>query len=174
MTAFDYVVSGIFLVSIVLSIIRGFVREALSVAGWVVAFIVAGAYASFFEKFLPVEITGETLRISIAFVLAFLSVLLITALATMSLSVLIKGIGLGFIDRLLGSVFGFIRALAIVMLLVLIAGLTTIPNQVFWQQAALSRPLEAIAMQVLPWLPNDLSKRISYEKKKDLNMINYH
>ena len=173
MTAFDYVVSGIFLVSIVLSIIRGFVREALSVAGWVVAFIVAGAYASFFEKFLPVEITGETLRISIAFVLAFLSVLLITALATMSLSVLIKGIGLGFIDRLLGSVFGFIRALVIVMLLVLIAGLTTIPNQVFWQQAALSRPLEAIAMQVLPWLPNDLSKRISYEKK-DLNMINYH
>lgn len=166
MTAFDYVVSGIFLVSIVLSIIRGFVREALSVAGWVVAFIVAGAYASFFEKFLPVEITGETLRISIAFVLAFLSVLLITALATMSLSVLIKGIGLGFIDRLLGSVFGFIRALAIVMLLVLIAGLTTIPNQVFWQQAALSRPLEAIAMQVLPWLPNDLSKRISYEKKE--------
>jgi len=84
----------------------------------------------------------------------------------MLLSVLIKGIGLGFIDRLLGSVFGFIRALVIVMLLVLIAGLTTIPNQVFWQQAALSRPLEAIAMQVLPWLPNDLSKRISYEKKR--------
>lgn len=167
MTVFDYVVSGIFLVSIVLSIMRGFVREALSVAGWVVAFIVASAYASFFEQFLPAEITGETLRISIAFVLAFLSVLLITALATMLLSVLIKGIGLGFIDRLLGSIFGFSRALIIVMLLVLIAGLTTIPNQVFWQQAVLSRPLEAIAIQILPWLPNDLSKRISYERKED-------
>lgn len=166
MTVFDYVVSGIFLVSIVLSIFRGFVREALSIAGWVVAFIVASAYSSLFEQFLPAEITGETLRISIAFVLTFLSVLLITALAIMLLTTLIKGIGLGFIDRLFGSVFGFLRALAIVTLLVLIAGLTTIPNQLFWQQAVLSRPLEAIAVQVLPWLPNDLSKRISYERKE--------
>lgn len=165
MTVFDYVVSGIFLVSIVLSIFRGFVREALSIAGWVVAFIVASAYSSLFEQFLPAEITGETLRISIAFVLTFLAVLLITALAIMLLTTLIKGIGLGFIDRLFGSVFGFLRALAIVTLLVLIAGLTTIPNQLFWQQAVLSRPLEAVAIQVLPWLPNDLSKRISYERK---------
>lgn len=167
MTVFDYVVSGIFLVSIVLSIFRGFVREALSIAGWVVAFIVASAYSSLFEQFLPAEITGETLRISIAFVLTFLAVLLITALAIMLLTTLIKGIGLGFIDRLFGSVFGFLRALTIVTLLVLIAGLTTIPNQLFWQQAVLSRPLEAIAVQVLPWLPNDLSKRISYERKEN-------
>ena len=167
MTVFDYIVLGIFLVSIVLSIIRGFVRETLSIAGWIVAFIIAGAYTSYFEQFLPAEITGETLRFSIAFVLAFLSVLLMTALVTMLLSALIKGIGLGFIDRLLGSVFGFLRALIIVTLIVLIAGLTTIPNQVFWQQAVLSRPLEAIAVQVLPWLPNDLSKRISYERKEN-------
>jgi membrane protein required for colicin V production len=69
------------------------------------------------------------LRYAIAFVVTFLAVLLITALATMLLSALIKGIGLGFIDRLLGSVFGFIRALAIVILLVLMAGLTTIPTR---------------------------------------------
>ena len=167
MTAFDYVVSGIFLVSVILSIFRGFVREALSIAGWVVAFIVASAYASFFEQFLPAEITGETLRISIAFVLTFLSVLLMTALATMLLTTLIKGIGLGFIDRLFGSIFGFLRALVIVTLLTLIAGLTTIANQVFWQHAVLSRPLETIAIQVLPWLPTDLSKRISFERKEN-------
>ncbi len=166
MTVFDYIVLGIFLVSIVLSIIRGLVRETLSIAGWIVAFIIAGAYASHFEPFIPAEIVGETLRLSIAFVLAFLSVLLMTALITMLLTTLIKGIGLGFIDRLLGSIFGFLRALIIVTLIVLIAGLTTIPNQIFWQQAILSRPLEAIATQVLPWLPEDLSKRISYERKE--------
>ncbi len=165
MTVFDYVVSGIFIVSVILSILRGFVREGLSIAGWIVAFIAASSYASVMERFLPVEIVGETLRNAIAFVVTFLAVLLITALATMLLSALIKGIGLGFIDRLLGSVFGFIRALVIVILLVLMAGLTTIPSQGFWHQAALSRPLEAIAIQVLPWLPDDLSKRISYDRK---------
>jgi len=45
--------------------------------------------------------------------------------------------------------------------------LTTIPNQVFWQHAVLSRPLEVIALQILPWLPNDLSKRISFERKEN-------
>jgi len=167
MTVFDYVILSIFLVSIVLSIIRGFVRESLSIAGWIVAFIAAGAYAAYFEQFLPTEIIGETLRFSIAFVLVFLLILLMTALITMLLSALIKGIGLGFIDRLLGSVFGLLRALIIVTFITLIAGLTTIPNQVFWQQAVLSRPLEAIAIQVLPWLPSDLSKRISYERKEN-------
>lgn len=167
MTVFDYVVLGIFLVSIILSVIRGFVRESLSIAGWVVAFIAAGAYTSYFEPFLPMEIIGETLRYSITFALVFLSVLLITALMTMLLSALIKGIGLGFIDRLLGSLFGLLRALIIVTIITLIAGLTTVPNQSFWQQAVLSRPLEVIALQVLPWLPNDLSKRISFERKEN-------
>lgn len=154
--------------SIALSILRGFVRETLSIAGWVVAFIAAGAYSPFFEQFLPAEVTGETLRFSIAFVLTFISVLLITALAIMLLTALIKGIGLGFIDRLLGSIFGFLRALAIVTVIVLIAGLTTIPQQSFWQQALLSRPLETVAAQTLPWLPEDLSKRISYTSKESL------
>ncbi len=51
--------------------------------------------------------------------------------------------------------------------MVLLAGLTAIPKQVFWQQAVLSQPMETVAMQVLPWLPNDLSKHISYEKKEN-------
>ena len=129
------------------------------------AFIAASAYSPFFEQFLPAEVAGETLRSIVAFVLTFLVVLLVTALAIMLLTALIKGIGLGFIDRLLGSIFGFLRALIIVTVIVLIAGLTTIPSQSFWRHAALSEPLETVAIQVLPWLPEDLSKRISYEKK---------
>ncbi|UJP05271.1 MAG: CvpA family protein [Nitrosomonas sp.] len=168
MTIFDYVVGGVFVVSIVLSILRGFVRETLSIAGWIVAFIVAGAYSPYFEQFVPAEVVGETLRFSVSFVLTFLAVLLITALAIMLLTALIKGIGLGFIDRLLGSIFGFFRALVIVTVIVLIAGLTTIPHQSFWQQAMFSRSLETVALQVLPWLPEDLSKRISYERKESL------
>ncbi len=167
MTVFDYVVCGIFLVSIILSIIRGLVRETLSIAGWIVAFVVASAYAVHMEPYLPTELVGETIRFSISFVLTFISVLLLTALVTMLLSTLIKGIGLGFIDRLLGCIFGVLRALIIVTTIVLIAGLTTIPNQTFWQQATLSRPLEIIALQTLPWLPDDLAKRISFERKEN-------
>ncbi len=163
MTIFDYVVLGIFFISIILSIMRGVVREVLSIAGWVIAFVAAGSYAADFKPLLPSEVAGESLRIIVSFIVLFLSVLLITGLLTMLLSTLIKGVGLGFIDRLLGSVFGFLRALVIVMVLVLIAGLTALPQQSFWQQATLSHPLEVIAAKVTQWWPNDLSKRITYE-----------
>lgn len=167
MTIFDYVVLGIFFVSILLSIIRGLVREVLSIAGWVVAFIAASSYASDFEPYIPPEIGGESLRIIAAFVVVFLVVLIIAVLMTMLLSTLIKGVGLGFIDRLLGAFFGFARALIVVLVLVLTAGLTALPQQKLWQQAVLSEPLVTMATQILPWLPDDLSKRISYEKKPE-------
>ncbi len=163
MTLFDYVVLIIFFISIVLSIIRGIVREVLSIAGWVVAFIAAGTYATDFEPFVPAEI-GGSLRIVAAFVLVFIGTLLITVLITMLLNSLIKNVGLGFIDRLLGAVFGFARALIIVLTLVLIAGFTALPQQPVWQQAIFSEPLELMAKQVRSWLPDGLSKYISYDK----------
>ena len=164
MTIFDYVVLGIFAVSILLSIIRGLVREVLSIAGWVIAFVAASSYAGDFEPLLPSEVSGESLRMIVSFIALFISVLLVSGLLIMLLSALIKGVGLGLIDRLLGALFGFFRGLLVVMVLVLIAGLTALPQKSFWEQAQLSSQLETIALYVKEWLPDDLSKRINYER----------
>jgi len=164
MTIFDYIVLGIFAVSIVLSILRGLVREVLSIAGWVIAFVAASSYAGDFEPLLPSEVSGESLRMIVSFIALFISVLLVSGLIIMLLSVLIKGVGLGFIDRLLGAFFGFLRGLLVVLVLVLIAGLTALPQKSFWEQAQLSSPLEMVAVYAKKWLPEDLSKRINYER----------
>lgn len=163
MTIFDYVVLGIILVSVLLSIIRGFVRESLSLAGWIVAFVVASSFTVDFEPMLPSEIGGESIRLLAAFFVLFLSVLIVAVLITKLLSALIKNVGLGFIDRFLGAVFGFLRGLLAVTVLILIAGLTALPQQSFWQQALLSQPLESVAMKVMPWLPKGISSRIDFE-----------
>jgi len=168
MTIFDFVVIGIIGVSIVLSIMRGLVREVLSIAGWVIAFVAASSYAADFEPMLPSEISGESLRMIVSFVALFISTLLVSGLLTMLVSALIKGVGLGFVDRITGAVFGFIRGLAIVLVLVLMAGLTTVPQKSFWQQAQLSGTIEAMAIYVKRWLPNDLSKRISYDNNESV------
>lgn len=115
---------------------------------------------------LPSTITGESLRMLLAFAALFLSVLLAMALITMLISALVKTVGLGFADRFFGSLFGFMRGLLVVLLMVLAAGLTALPQEPFWQKALLSKPLETTAMMVMPWLPQDLSKRISYVKLK--------
>ncbi len=167
MTILDYVVLSIIFVSILVSIVRGFVREILSLAGWVIAFMIAASFASQFELLLPSSVTGESLRILIAFVVVFISVLLVMMLVTMLLSSAIKSVGLGFIDRLLGAFFGFLRGVVVVMILVLIAGLTGLPKQPFWQQALLSRPLETAATEVVAWLPIEISQRISFENDEE-------
>jgi membrane protein required for colicin V production len=83
-------------------------------------------------------------------------------LIAMLISALVRTVGLGFADRFLGSLFGFVRGFLVVLLIVLAAGLTALPQEPFWRKAMLSKPLETVAMRVTPWLPQDLSKRINY------------
>ena len=81
----------------------------------------------------------------------------------MVVSRLVKGAGFAFEDRLLGALFGLARGGLVVMVLVLLAGLTTLPRDPMWRNAMLSSPLEAFALYLKAWLPGDLSKRIKYD-----------
>ncbi len=162
MTIFDFVVLTIFVVSILLSVVRGIVRESLSLAGWVIAFMVAKEFDKDFVSVLPLSITGDSLRMLVSFSALFLSVLLVMSMITMLASALIKTVGLGSVDRFFGAFFGLARGLLVVLLLVLSAGLTALPQEPFWQKALLSKPLEAGVIMIMPWLPQDLSRRINY------------
>jgi len=166
MTIFDYAVLAILVLSILLSVVRGVVRELLSLAGWVIAFMVASSFAAAFSPMLPSAIIGDQFRGVLAFASIFLSALLAMGLLTMLISALVKTAGLGFADRFMGSLFGFARGMLVVLLAVLAAGFTTVPQEPFWKKATLSAPLETVAMMIIPWLPQDLSRHISYVKSK--------
>ena len=166
MTIFDYAVLAILVVSILLSVVRGVVRELLSLAGWIIAFMVASSFAAAFAPMLPSAIVGDQFRSVLAFASIFLSALLAMGLLTMLISALVKTAGLGFADRFMGSLFGFARGLLVVLLAVLAAGLTTVPQEPFWKKAMLSAPLETVAMMIIPWLPQDLTRHINYVKSK--------
>ena len=162
MTIFDLVVLIIFIVSVLLSIVRGIVRESLSLAGWVVAYMVAKIFAKDFVIVLPLSITDDSLRMVISYVAIFLAVLIVMSMVTMLASALIRTVGLGLVDRSLGALFGFARGLLVVLLLVLSAGLTTLPQEPFWKKALLSKPLETGVIMIVPWLPRGLTRRINY------------
>ena len=163
MTPFDYAVLLIVGVSVLLSVLRGMVREILALMSWFVAFWVANVYAGRLVPLLPDSIPNVSLRYLAAFVALFLVTMLVMSLITIALSELTKTIGLGPMDRLLGAFFGLLRGLLVVTILVLLAGLTGLPRQGMWRNAMFSAPLEAVAVKVKPWLPNDFSKRINYE-----------
>lgn len=162
MTIFDFTVLIIFVVSVLLSIVRGIVRESLSLAGWVIAYMAAKIFSKDFVSVLPTSISDESLRIVISFSAIFLSVVIVMSMVTMLASTLIRTVGLGSVDRTLGALFGFVRGLLVVLLLVLLAGLTTLPKEPFWQKALLSKPLETGVIMAMPWLPRGLSERVNY------------
>jgi len=163
MTVFDYTVLLIVGVSILISVMRGLVREALALAGWVAAIWVAVNYAVPLAPLLPEAVPNEALRLLAAFVALFLATLLLATLFSIALSELVKKLGMGAVDRGLGALFGLARGLLIVMVMVMLAGLTPLPHQGFWRNAMLSAPFEAFVVVVKPWLPEQLAKRINYD-----------
>lgn len=162
MTVFDYAVLVIIGVSILLSVMRGFLREVMALLAWVVAFWVANLYTASFAPMLPASIPSPELRLLAAFAALFLATLLVMTLIAITVGQLLKAIGVGTWDRALGAVFGLARGIIMVLVLVLLSGLTSLPKQPLWKNAMLSSPLEALVMQFKPWLPADLAKRLHY------------
>ena len=163
MTSFDYAVLAILGISILLSMMRGLVREVLALASWVVAFIVAKVYTLQLAPLLPESIPGEALKFLAAFIILFLATLLVCSLLAIALSHIFKQVGLSWLDRGLGAVFGLLRGVLILMVLVFLAGLTSLPKDARWRNAMFSAPLEAMVVSVLPWLPQDIAKHVKYD-----------
>jgi len=163
MTLFDLAVIVIVGLSVLLSLIRGLVREVLALAAWVVAFLAANLMAGQIAPLLPAAISTEELRLLVGFAGVFVAVLVAMSVLAIVASKLVKSAGLGLEDRLLGGVFGLARGLLVVMILVLLGGLTSLPRQAVWRNALLSGPLVTVAGTMKAWLPADLAQRITYD-----------
>lgn len=162
MTIIDIIVIAIVGISVVLGVFRGLVREVLALVAWVAAFLVANLLAPDAAKLLPQAMAGEEIRLLVSFVVVFIVVLVGLSVLAILASKLVKVVGLGPADRVVGGCFGLARGLLVVMILVLLAGLTSLPRQPVWRDGVLSGPLEASAEYIRGWLPADLSKRIKY------------
>lgn len=134
----DWVIIGILLVSCLFGLIRGFTREALSLAIWIIAALSARIFVDSVEPFLISIIDTPSVRTLTAFLIIFILALLLGALVQYWIGALIKASGLSFVDRALGVAFGIARGLVMVMLLiVLMLNLTQIKQDPWWNQSQL-------------------------------------
>lgn len=163
MTGFDYAVLIIVGLSVTFSIMRGAVKEVLAIIGWVAAFYVGRTYTDQLLPMMPPDIPTEPLRVLAAFLILFLATLLLATLLGIAISAIIRKIGLGWLDRLLGAVFGVLRGLLVVCVLVFLAGFTDYPKDSRWRNAMFSAPIEALVVSLLPWVPESMSQHIKYD-----------
>lgn len=163
MTIFDYIVLSIIGLSVILSVMRGVVREVLAIVGLVAAFYVGVTYTNQLLPMMPVDIPNEALRVLAAFLVLFLATLLLATLLGIALSAIFKKAGLGWLNRFLGALFGVARGLLIVCVIVFLAGLTDIPKDPRWRNAMFSAPIEALVVNLLPWVPESIAKQVKYD-----------
>jgi membrane protein required for colicin V production len=131
----DIVVLGIVVISALISLMRGFVREALSLLGWLVSFWLAVTFAGDLAESFLSGISVPSLRAAVAFTIIFVLVLVIMALINKLASQLVNKTGLTGTDRMMGMIFGLMRGVLVVSVLVFLAGFTAMPQDSWWQES---------------------------------------
>jgi len=155
----DIAVFSIIGLSILISLFRGFVKEALSLATWVAALAVAIMFSARVAGYIPASVESQTARVIIAFVALFIITLIAGAIINYLVSQVVDKTGLSGTDRMLGIVFGVARGGLIVAILVLLASLTNMPKETWWQSTLTLPFFETVAEQVKSVLPPDWQQR---------------
>ena len=124
--------------SCLIALFRGLVREALSLANWVVAALVARGASSEVSEWLAQWIDTPSIRYAVAFAALMLASLIIGGVLIGLVVRLVRASGLGFADRMLGLVFGFARGVLLVLLgLALVRFGLPVEEDSWWQSSIL-------------------------------------
>jgi membrane protein required for colicin V production len=161
-TAFDAAVLVIVVVSTLVALVRGVVREAVALGSWIAGIVLAFMFTVPLAAALPWLQDSPVAKHVLAFALILIGVLVAGALIGTLLSKMMRAVGLGLLDRALGAVFGVARGVAVILLFVLVAGLTTLPRAEWWQNAATAPYFVAGALALRPWLPPAWAGRLDY------------
>jgi membrane protein required for colicin V production len=156
----DWALLAVLAASIVIGLVRGFVFECLSLAGWVVAWFAAQWGAPHLAVKLPVGTPGSALNLGAAFLLAFLGALVIWALLARLLRMLIHATPLSVPDRLLGAGFGILRGLVLLLAVATVVGLTPAAQSKAWREARGARWLQQTLHAMKPLLPEAAARHL--------------
>ena len=159
----DYAVLAIVGISGVISLMRGFVKEALSLAGWIAAFWIAIAYSGRVAAWLEGFVTVPSVRVAIGFAVLFVAVLLACGIVLRMAGLLVEKTGMSGTDRTLGIVFGVLRGVVVVGLLVLLAGLTPLPRDPWWSESSFLPHFVDIAREIGAYLPDDVRQQLDFD-----------
>jgi membrane protein required for colicin V production len=158
----DFIILGIILVSALISLIRGFVREAFSLAVWVLAFWISWTFFRDLSLRMESFIATPSVRLGVAFVVLMILSLTVGGLVNYLVIRLINSTGLSGSDRFIGMIFGIARGVLFMAILVLFAGLTPLPQDPWWQQSVLIPYFQELALWLKDLLPPEVAEKFQF------------
>lgn len=153
----DFTLIGLIFIAIVTGLLRGFIKEVFSLGFWILASWVSLRFSREFSGFLVSAISHPSARMLVSFVALLAITLGLGGLIGFLLSVLAKNNKLTFMDRFGGMVFGVIRGIIMVTVIIILAGLTPLPKDSWWTESTLIPPFQLLAV----WLRDHMSLGIA-------------
>lgn len=158
----DFTLIGLVFISVVIGLLRGFIKEVFSLAFWMLASWVSLRFSREFSGFLESTISHPSARMVASFVVLFAITLILGGLIGFLVSVLAKKSGLTFMERFGGMVIGVVRGMIIVTVVVMLAGLTPLPKDSWWTESTVIPPFQLLAVWLRDHIPSGLAEYISY------------
>jgi len=159
----DYAIIGLISISLIVGLFRGLISEAFALVSWGVAFWVGLTFSTPFAALLENSITDPSARIAAAFIALFILTLVLGAIINKLLSVLIDKTGLTGTDRIAGMVFGIVRGMFLVVILVMLAGLTLLPESAWWKESQLIPVFQSLAVWLKAHMPEGMASYLNYQ-----------
>lgn len=153
----DFVIILIVVLSAVVSSVRGFAREALSLLGWLLAFWVSMTFSGGLALMFSGAIQDPILRLIAAFLILFIASLIVSIIVNYFVIQFVQRTGMTRADRSIGIVFGVLRGILIVAALVLFAGLTPFPQTPGWENSFFLYYFEGLAVWLRDLMPADMA-----------------
>jgi len=133
----DLIIIGLVVLSGLMSMMRGFLKESLSLFIWFLAFWLAHLLALRISLWFSPAIETASVRYIVAFVVLFLGTVLIGRFLSFIIQNTAKSAGLSGLDRVMGLSFGMIKGVLFITVLVLLLNLTAFPSTAAWKQSTL-------------------------------------
>lgn len=157
----DWVCLAVVLVSLLVGAWRGLVVEVLSVLSWIAAFVLAQWFAPDVAAHLPMAGAAEPVRYAAGFVVVMVATLFAGALLGFLISKLLSAVGMGAINRLLGALFGVLRAVVLILAAAVVVGMTPWQSSEAWQASTGAQWASAALQALKPVLPQEFGKYLS-------------
>jgi membrane protein required for colicin V production len=149
----DWTLLAILLLSVVVGVWRGFVFEAMALAGWVVAWLGAQWFAPQAAPHVPVGVPGGALNHAAAFAACFVAALLAWAVLARLARLLVQATPLSAVDRVLGAGFGLLRGAVLLLALASVVLMTPARESTSWRDSRGALVLDAAILTLKPLLP---------------------
>ncbi len=155
MTVVDVVIIFVIVLSALFGLLRGFMKESISLAKWVIATWIAATFAPKLAPMLPAAIESEAVRQAISFATLFIIVFILGTLVTHLVTRILIKTGLTSIDRVLGVGFGVLRGALIIIIFVIVAGhFPQMLQEDWWKQSVMLHHFENIVIWMQDYIPD--------------------